>query len=191
MKVDEKLKFSLHIIIPVVCCLIPGYILYPEFIFQPYLTTFQIVTTAIMGSVFLAALKITGIKNSTGILLILFVLNSMLFTKPLESGYVLRDIFHYAGLFFSILFFFRIFYSKSPPALYPVYIAIIFAVVFFIAISILSLIKSIKMDEPLTYYMETVTYPVLIDVLIGFCIGVGTFIADRYLPLKKKINGDF
>jgi len=63
---------------------------------------------------------------------------------------------------------------------------VIFAVVFFIAISILSVLKSIKMDEPLSYYLETVIFPVLIDILIGFCIGVGTFIADRYLPLKKR-----
>ena len=190
VKADEKLKFSLHTIIPVVCCLISGYILYPEFIFKPYLSTFQIITTAFMGSIFLASLKITRIKNSIGILLILFVLNSMLLTKPIESGYVLRDVFHYAGLLFSIIFFFRIFYSKSPPALYPVYTAVIFAVVFFIAISILSILKSIKMGEPLIYYFETVFYPVAIDTLIGFCIGVGTFIADRYLPLKKNTAGE-
>jgi len=182
----EKIKFLLHVLIPVGCCIIPGFILYPEYIFKPYLSTFQIITTAFIGSVFLASLKITGIKNSIGIFLIFAVLNSMLLTKPDESGYVLRDIFHYAGLLFSLYFFFRIIYSKSPPALYPLYSAVIFAVVFFIAISILSVLKSIKMDEPLSYYLETVIFPVLIDILIGFCIGVGTFIADRYLPLKKR-----
>ena len=182
----EKTKFLLHVFIPVIICIIPGYILYPEYIFKPYLSSFQIITTAFIGSVFLASLKITGIKNSIGIFLIFAVLNSMLLTKPDESGYVLRDIFHYAGLLFSLYFFFRIFYSKSPPALYPLYSAVIFAAVFFIAISILSLLKSMKMDEPLTYYLETVFYPVIIDTIIGFCIGIGTFIVDMYLPFKEK-----
>ena len=62
----------------------------------------------------------------------------------------------------------------------------IFTAVFFIAISILSLLKSMKMDEPLTYYLETVFYPVIIDTIIGFCIGIGTFIVDMYLPFKEK-----
>jgi hypothetical protein len=186
----EKIKFLLHVLIPVVLCMILGYILYPAYIFKPYLSTFQIITTAFIGSVFLASLKITGIKNAVGIFLIFAVLNSMLLTKPDESGYVLRDIFHYAALLFSIFFFFRLFYSKSPPALYPIYTAVIFAVVFFIAILILSVIKSINLGEPLTYYMETILYPVAIDTLIGFCIGVGTFIVDRYLPLKKKITDE-
>jgi hypothetical protein len=186
MDEKEKIKFLLHILIPVVCCVIPGYFLYPLYIFKPYFSTFQIITTAFIGSVFLASLKITGIKNAIGIFLIFAVLNSMLLTKPVESGYVLRDIFHYAGLLFSVFFFFRIFYSKSPPALYPIYTGVTFAVVFFIAILILSVLKSVNMGEPLTYYLETVLYPVAIDTLTGFCIGVGTFIADRYLPLKKN-----
>lgn len=190
MNEKEKIKFLLHVLIPVVCCVIPGYFLYPLYIFKLYLSTFQIITTAFIGSVFLASLKITGMKNAIGIFLIFAVLNSMLLTKPVESGYVLRDAFHYAGLFFSIFFFFRIFYSKSPPALYPIYTAVIFAVVFFTAILILSLLKSINRGEPLTYYLETVFYPVIIDTIIGFCIGVGTFIADRYLPLKKKTAGE-
>jgi hypothetical protein len=190
MNEKEKIKFLLHVLIPVVCCIIPGYFLYPLYIFKPYLSTFQIITTSFIGSVFLASLKITGIKNAIGIFLIFAVLNSMLLTKPVESGYVLRDAFHYAGLLFSIFFFFRIFYSKSPPALYPIYTAVIFAVVFFIAILILSVLKSINRGEPLTYYLETVFYPVIIDTIIGFCIGVGTFIADRYLPLKEKTAGE-
>jgi hypothetical protein len=186
----EKIKFLLHVLIPVVLCMILGYILYPAYIFKPYLSTFQIITTAFIGSVFLASLKITGIKNAVGIFLIFAVLNSMLLTKPDESGYVLRDIFHYAALLFSIFFFFRLFYSKSPPALYPIYTALIFAVVFFIAILVLSVIKSMNLGEPLTYYLETILYPAAIDTLIGFCIGVGTFIVDRYLPLKKKITDE-
>ena len=190
MDEKEKIKFLLHVLIPVVCCIIPGYFLYPLYIFKPYFSTFQIITTAFIGSVFLASLKITGKKNAVGIFLVFAVLNSMLLTKPVESGYVLRDVFHYAGLLFSIIFFFRIFYLKSAPALYPVYTAVVFAVVFFIAILILSVLKSVNMGEPLTYYFETVFYPVIIDTVIGFCIGVGTFIADRYLPLKKNTAGE-
>lgn len=184
-----KTKFLLHVVIPVILCTILGFILYPAYIFKPYLSTFQIITTAFIGSVFLASLKITGIKNAIGIFLIFAVLNSMLLTKPVESGYILRDVFHYAGLFFSVFFFFRLFYSKSPPALYPLFTAVIFAAVFFIAITILSLLKSVNRGESLLYYIETVFYPVVIDTLIGFCIGVGTFIADRYLPMKN-INGE-
>lgn len=190
MDSQEKFKFSLHIIIPVIICIIPGYILYPQYIFNPYISTFQIITTAFIGSVFLASLKITGIKNSIGFFLIFAVLNSMLLTKPVESGYVLRDLFHYAALLISVLFFFRIFYRKSPPALYPLYIALIFAASYFVFISILSLLKSYKMDKPADYYLETVLFPVLIDTMIGFCIGIGTFIVDMYLPLKKKISGE-
>ena len=190
MSTKEKIKFLLHIIIPVIICIIPGCILYPGYIFKPYLSTFQIITTAFMGSVFLASLKITGMKNSIGLLIILMVLNSMLLTKPMESGNVTRDLFHYAALFLSLYFFFRVIYLKTPPALYPLYMTIIFAAVFFAVITILSLLKSIKMGAPLTYYLSTAAYPALVDAMIGFCLGLGTFIVDMYLPLKKEISDD-
>ncbi len=185
MSTKEKIKFLLHIIIPVIICIIPGYILYPEYIFKPYLSTFQIITTAFIGSVFLASLKITGIKNSVGIMIILMVLNSMFLTKPVESGNISRDLFHYAALFLSLYFFIRVIYSKTPPALYPLYMAVIFAAAYFAAIAILFLLKAGEKDESLTF-LSAAVYPALIDSIIGFCLGLGTFITDIYFPFKKE-----
>lgn len=138
-----------------------------------------------MGSVFLTSLKITGLKNSIGILVILMVLNSMLLTKPVDSGNITRDLFHYAALFISLYFFFRVIYAKTPPALYPLYMAVIFAAAYFSAIAILFLLKSSEKNMPLNDFSLVVVYPALIDAMIGFCLGLGTFIADMYLPLKK------
>lgn len=186
MSNKEKIKFILHIIIPVIICIIPGYVVYPQYIFKPYISTFQIVTTAFMGSVFLASVKVTGIKNSIGILIILMVLNSMLLTKPVDSGNVSRDLFHYAALFLSVYFFFRVIYTKTPPALYPLYMTVIFAASYFSAIAILFLLKSTEKSMPLNDFSLAVVFPALVDAMIGFCLGLGTFINDSYLPLRKK-----
>jgi hypothetical protein len=110
----------------------------------------------------------------------------MFLTKPVESGNVTRDLFHYAALFLALYFFNRVIYAKTPTALYPIYMTVTFAASFFSAIAVLSLIKSAEKGAPLTYFLPTVVYPAAIDSMIGFCLGLGTFINDVYFPLNKE-----
>jgi len=187
MSVKEKLRFLLHVIIPAACCIILGYIIYGNAIFMPKMTTFQIIITGLMGSLFLASLKVTAFKNSVGILLIIFVLNSFFITKSIQAQNLFADIVYYAALFLSIYFFYTKFYMKKSPSFYSLYMTLSFALIYSIGLIAYFAARNFNFGVPLSSGFRIVFIQILINVLIGLGIGTGTFFADKYLPLQKII----
>jgi len=187
MEDKEKFKVLLHVIIPVTCCIAAGYILFGNIIFKRHMTAFQIITSSLMGSIFLASLKITSIKNSIAVLFVLFLLHEALLIQPSGFNFVFRDIVYFSALLLSVYYFHLKIYLKKPTALYPLYSALVFAVVYLICLSAFLAVKSFDAGVPITANFYYIPFQVLINSLIGLGIGAGTFFADKYLPLKKNV----
>jgi hypothetical protein len=186
MEDKEKLKFLLHVAIPVSCCIAAGYISFGNIIFMPHMTAFQIITSSLMGTVFLTSLKITSIKNSLAVLFVLFILHETLLIQPSGLDYVIRDVVYFTALSLSVYYFYDKIYLKKPSALYPLYSALVFAVVFLFCLTVFLAVKSFDLGVSVTTNYYYIPVQILINSLIGLGLGTGTFLADKYLPLKKN-----
>ena len=164
-------------ILPSACGMLMGFIFFKGMIFQPHVTLFQFVIVSIEASIIFNILKDTNLKNSIAAVFVIFLVNSF-FTYSFHSlGYLLRDLLYILAVFFSVYFFFRIFYLKFKTYFYPLVFGILFLLLHFIVDLTLMIIYAVP------EFWRRLNNQVTIASLIGVGIGLGIFINDTIIPL--------
>ena len=167
-------------ILPSAFGMLMGFIFFKGMIFQPHVTLFQFVIVSIEASIIFNILKDTNLKNSIAAVFVIFLVNSF-FTYSFHSlGYLLRDLLYILAVFFSVYFFFRIFYLKFKTYFYPLVFGILFLLLHFIVDLTLMIIYAVP------EFWRRLNNQVTIASLIGVGIGLGIFINDTIIPLLEE-----
>jgi hypothetical protein len=178
---QPQVRKVLSYVLPPLCSIIIGFAVYGDKVFQPHFTTFQFVIVSIEASILFNLLKDFGLRNTLAAALVIFIVNIFLVSKSGELTYILRDFLVLLAIFFSVYLFFRIFYKAVNPYLYPLAFGLLFALTYFIVISLLLIIYSVE------GFWNFINMQLIISGLIGAGLGTGILLNDVLISkLKEK-----
>ena len=179
----SQTQIILSYILPPLCCIIIGFIIFGKKIFEPHVTLFQFVIVPIQASIIFNILKDTNLRNSIATAFVLFIVNPFLTGNSFNWAYLFRDVLLILVVFFSVYLFFRIFYLAVKPYFYPLAFGLLLVFLYFIAISVLLIVHSVP-----EFWMY-VNMQMMIGGLIGVGLGTGILINDK-LSTRLRENKD-
>jgi hypothetical protein len=162
-------------ILPVLCSIIIGFVIYQFRVFDRQFGAFQFVWTSIVGSVFYYLLVNLRSRDAFAGFLLLLML-TFLTTSSTRLAYILRDIFYVAAIGASIFVYFK-YFSQIPIGNYaypPFMLAGIYAVFYMIASEIhFGILSAFGMEGTGGTVIGLASTTSYFGVLIGFAIGTG------------------
>lgn len=175
-------------LVAILCCLILGFILYQWRLFNLYTPSAQIVLYGVIGSLFFFTLRISR-RNSFAVLLVLFVIHLGLLLNQLRFASIAQQSVFYAAVASALYVFFAVFYRRAITyrSLYPLVLATLFAMTFFLATGILFLYQLAVPTYPSQQILQALEINVTNGFVIGLGIGLGVLIIDNgYLRRAKS-----
>lgn len=180
---SKTVQFILHAIIPVVCSIIVGFILCGMDIFNPNYHTSQFIHTPIIASVFHFLLVLGKPKYAWAGLFVLLVL-TIFMVHSTTAILISRDLFYIAAITIAVLLYFK--YFKQSAHINFFYTAVTLAGLYSAAYIITSeihfvILRSTGCITGNEATMGIATLPAFYGVAIGFAVGFGITIADKFL----------
>jgi hypothetical protein len=183
-------QFILHSLVPIICSIAVGFILFQDGVFHRSNGSFQFLWSAVVASVVYNLLLFLRPRDaSAGLLLLLMA--TLLTTESTRVAFILRDIFYVGAIGAAIMMYFR--YFKQGAHLHYAYSAItlagIYGVVYVIAGEIhLAIIRTFVMEDTGGNIVLVAENTAFFGLLIGFAVGAGISLADKIFGQIKKMG---
>jgi hypothetical protein len=176
-------RFSLQCVAPIACSIALGYFVYQEHVFDRHYGAFQFVWTAVVASAFFYLLSGTRFRDALAGLVGLFIL-TFFTTGSTHTAYILRDIFYFGAIAGSVYIYFR--YFRRAHVSNMLYIPFILAGTYGSLNVIgseahLMILRAFVLENTGGSYMNIAEITAFYGVLIGFAVGVGIEINERWL----------
>lgn len=196
MEASKKIRrFILSSVIPIACCIAVGLLFFRTRIFVRYVITFQFVVTGIAASVFYALMCYFESKWTYAGLLLLFGAQ-VLMDHTLSSVIILRDALYIGGIGLTVALYLSYFGKKSRGGfIFPIVtLAGLYPLIVIITTEIDAILLKTFWPDP-RILMETkspffVAPSALLAVLIGFALGVGITIVERFVVPAEVPESD-
>lgn len=177
----KSVQFILHVIIPVVCSIIIGFILCGMDIFNPNYHTFQFIDTPIIASVFYFLLVLGKPKHAWVGLFFLLVL-TIFMVHSTTAILIARDLFYVAAIGAAVLLYVK--YFKQGAHFNYLYPAITMAGLYstaYITTRVIHfvILRSLGYSAVHETVLSVASTPAFYGVTIGFAVGGGITIADK------------
>jgi hypothetical protein len=181
-------RLFLQALIPILCSILLGFILFGADVFTPSNSTYQFVLTPVIASIFYFLLVLGNQRNAYAGLFVLFVL-TLFMTHSTSGGaiYIVRDILYFAAIAGAIYLYFK--YFSKHAHLNAFYSAITLAGLYAatyvvtseINLAIVRLLVSGALPETVVSMATTAAF---FGVFIGFAVGGGIMIAEKLFGAK-------
>jgi hypothetical protein len=192
-KMSTVQRFFFYCIAPVACSIVIGFIFFRGQVFDGHHPASQFLWSSIIAAAFYYLLVLAKSRDAyLGLLLLAFLL-IFLVTRSMRPALVLRDILAVAAIGLSILLYFR--YSKESAHLRylypPLILAGVYGVVNLVAAEINLLILAMFPTVSLRgNYLSVAAQAVFYGVLIGFAVGCGFALNDKFAPIRTDAGAE-
>ena len=181
-------QFILWSIVPILCSIAVGFAIYQESVFNRHYGAFQFVWSGVVASVFYYLLIVLRPRDAgLGFIILLFL--TFLTTGSTRPAFILRDILYVGGIGASILVYFKYFRQDSPLnyARSAFLLAGIYGIVYIIVSEIhLGIIRGFAMEDTGGNIVSLASTTAYFGVLIGFAIGSGIALNERFFGGKRN-----
>ena len=182
----QQLPF--YCVAPVACSVVIGLIVAHGRVFHLHSTAFQFVANSIIAAVFYYLLVLSSRRNAYFGLVLLFVL-AVLTTRSTRPALILRDLLAVGGIGLSMLLYHRYFRDLVDLKFFypPILLAGIYGVVNLITSELNFQMVRMFSPAPLSAsFMSVAGQSVFLGVLIGFAVGCGIALNERFAPVATS-----
>jgi hypothetical protein len=180
-------QFLLRCVAPVVCSIAIGYLLFEESVFDRHYGAFQFLWTAVVAASFYYLLLLARPRDAAlGAVVLLFL--TFLTTGSTHAAYILRDIFYWGGIIATVWLYVHYFRGDGSPAFdRPGFLlGGLYAITMIIASEIhLAVLRALSMETTGGTVVSLANTCAFFGVLIGFAVGSGFAINERFLGEKQ------
>ncbi|MFZ1082428.1 MAG: hypothetical protein WAO19_10940 [Candidatus Kryptoniota bacterium] len=196
MEPSKKIQqFLMSSLIPILCSVLVGFVFFPKDIFIPHMAAFQFVVTGIVASLFYNMMIFVESRRAYIGLLFLFMLQLAL-DGTLRPIIILRDIIYIGGIGIAIIIYVRYIKQNGRSRYFfsAVTLAGLYPLVYIVASEIqLLLVKTFSTDPRVLAETEgpyLLAPGTLLTVLIGFSVGVGITLSERFFGTFEVVEGE-
>ena len=173
-------QFFLHLIGPVICGLVLGYLFFSTEVFNIHSDKCQFLVVPLIASAFYFLLAFGESRNAFAGLIVLYFINSLL-TSSTTAIFITRDVLYLVGLAVAVYGYFTHF-RKSAQTNY-LYAAVtmsgLCALTRIIASIIqLGIVRAAGFTTPTMTVVDLASYSAFHGTMYGFAIGLGIAISD-------------
>jgi hypothetical protein len=163
--------------------LLAGIIIYGLPVFDIHRTTFQFVSTGILGSLFFFTLRQAGMRHALLVLFLFYVIMTGLLTNGYRHGMLLRDAVYVAAVGITLFLFSSRIYRKDQPHQWisPIILGALMGAVMLVATLLLALGRQLPGDVRLINVFRGIGPVVVMNFIIGLGLGTGIIVSE-YLP---------
>lgn len=185
MEKSEKLqRFILSSIIPIACSFVVGMLFFPREMFMPHMAAFQFVVTGIAASLFYSLVISVESRWTYAALLIIFGIQ-LTIDRSLGVVLILRDVFYIGGMGLAVILYVNYFRERKSVLFQGVAFSGLYSLIVVAATEIdIFLIKLFGLHTRFLFETRSPYYlalPVFLAVLIGFALGVGIAIDEKFI----------
>ena len=183
-------EFILHSLVPILCSIVVGFIFYQDGVFNRYHSSFQFVWTAVVASIFYNLLICVRSRDAyLGLIVLLFF--TLVSTQSTRPMFILRDIFYITGIGTAIIIYVK--YFKQNAGNNYLYSAVTLAGLYGLSYMVTSeihfvIVGTASVDNTPVTFVSLASSTTFWGVLIGFAIGSGITLADKFFGIIKAPN---
>jgi len=178
---SKPAQFFLHLIVPVICGLVLGFLFFGTEVFDTHSDKCQFLAVPLIASAFYFLLAFGDSRNAFAGLIVLYFINSLL-TGSTTAIFIVRDVLYLVGLAVAV-YGYSTYFHKSAHGNY-LYTAVtmsgLCALTQIIASIIqLGIVRAAGFTSPITTVVSLASYSAFHGTMYGFAIGSGITISDK------------
>jgi hypothetical protein len=181
-------RFLQWSIVPVLCSMLVGYLLFQDNIFNRTYGVFQFTWSAVVAAIFYYMLVMLRQRDAVLGLIVLFGL-TLLTTGSTTFSNITRDILYFGSTVASSYVYFLYFRSDTPENYArPAFLfGGIYGILYSIAIAAqVIIVRNFVPGDPEAAISHVVTNGAFFGVLIGFAVGAGISINEKFFGAKAR-----
>ena len=187
-KMSKLQQLVLYCVAPVACSIVIGLVFFQGHVFDRHHRAFEFVLTSVIASIFYYLLVLTKPRDAYLGIALLFLLD-LIIVRSTRPAFIVRDILAVGAIGLSMLLYFR--YFRQPKHLRylspPLVLAAIYGLVNLAALEINLLVQSMFSIWSFKGSCLTVAgNAISLGVTIGFAVGCGLALNDRFAPVTRS-----
>ena len=180
---SKTVQFVLHVIIPVICSIIIGFMLCGVEIFDQHSITSVFIQTPIIASVFYFLLTLGKPKGTYVGLFVLLVL-TFIVDHPTTSVFIFRQLIYFIEIVIAVFLYFKYFRQRANTNYFYTAVTLsgLYATICLTISQVhVSAFKLLGLDDGRITAWTLATHSAFFGAAIGFAVGGGFTIADKLL----------
>jgi len=186
-KSSKVQQFIMHALVPMICSVVLGFVIYQDGVFNRQHGSFQFVWTGVVASIFYYLLVFMRSRDAyLGLFLLLLL--TFVTTQSTRAAFILRDIFYIGAVGASIFIYFNYFRQSAHIHIaYPaVTLAGIYSIMYIVASEIhLGIVQTLDLGMTGASIVGIASSSAYFGVLIGFAVGSGIALAEKFFGKPK------